>query len=819
MVSAFAPPRGTVYELSTERYSAGELQVVSFRGVEQISRPYAFEILLLGTAIDAASLERDLLGQGATLLMRASGSEEHVFHGVLRRVEAEGIGGGGELRHRFRAFLAPRLWLLGRGRNSRIFQDKTVPEIVGAVLAEGLVPHVFRLMGTYAPRKYCVQYQESDLAFVRRLLAEEGIFYTFEHPADGDRELVVICDDAHLCPPISGSPDLVFRDSGGMEELDGDLRRFRFSRRVAPGSALLADFDFLRPSLDLHAAADARGPEGGFDRARVRVYDHHRDLERSPVDAGTAARALEQHRARAEVGQGESRCRRLAPGRWFSLAGDALAALDGRYTVIRVEHEGHHPELSGGAARDVYENRFACVPAGVTPRPKRPKRRLQQVMETAIVTGPAGQEIHTDEHGRIKVQFHWDREGRRNEHSSCWIRTMQAWAGTGWGFQFIPRIGMEVMVAFLAGDTDRPMVIGATYNAEHPPPFPLPINKTKSGIVTQTSRGGGGYNELSFEDRAGRERVHLHAQRDHEEVVRHDQVSRIGNNRTEQVSGHRFALVSGNDLTSVGGNRTESVTGDETLSVEGSRTSRIEGNATDVVKGRADVRVAADLSTRVGGAERREIQGEADLTFAADLTFRVHGSATTLVGEHDHPRSYVLHVEGQSQLSSTGPTEITSDRGIVLRCGTSTVHLGVDRVEITAETLVLTGSGGRVVLGDDQVKIKAKQRVQALSADTIILKSSGAGVSLTADAKIQGSNVKLGSPVSADDPDSQAATQTTTLELVDHDGRPLPHQRYVIMLGNGEERSGVLDADGKAEILLDEAATVRFPGLADLETA
>ena len=188
------PTSPAAHDLSTDRYPQGELQVVSLRGVEQLSKPYSFEILLLGTSIDAATLERDLLGQPATLWTRRSTDEAYPVHGILRRIEAEGISGGGEQRHRFRAWLAPRLWLLGRGRNSRIFQDLTVREIVAAVLTEGRVDHVFRLMGTYAPRSYCVQHQESDLAFVRRLLAEEGILYWFEHPADQDREVVVFCD-------------------------------------------------------------------------------------------------------------------------------------------------------------------------------------------------------------------------------------------------------------------------------------------------------------------------------------------------------------------------------------------------------------------------------------------------------------------------------------------------------------------------------------------------------------------------------------------------------------------------------------------------
>jgi type VI secretion system secreted protein VgrG len=440
-------------------------------------------------------------------------------------------------------------------------------------------------------------------------------------------------------------------------------------------------------------------------------------------------------------------------------------------------------------------------------------------METAIVTGPAGQEIHTDEHGRVKVQFHWDREGQRNAHSSCWIRTMQAWAGTAWGFQFIPRIGMEVMVVFLTGDTDRPMVIGAVYNAEHPPPFALPASKTKSGIRTQTSRGGGGFNELSFEDRAGFERVYLHAEKDHEVVVRHDQITRVGNQRTEQVSGHRFTLVSGNDLKSVAGNLTESVGGDESRAVEGSRTFRVEGNAAEVVRGRSEVQVMEDQSTRVGGTERREVTGTSDMIFADDLTFRVRGCATMLVGEHDRKRSYLLRVEGDAELSSSGPTELVSDKGIVLRCGTSTVHLASDRIEVTADTLVLKGSGGRITLADDKVKIKAKSAIQGVSDDKIVLKSSGASVKLDDDAKVDGSNVKLKSSASASDSDTTADAQITTIELVDGAGNPIPYQRYVLVLGSGDERSGFLDKDGKADVELDESATVRFPGLVELQSA
>jgi type VI secretion system secreted protein VgrG len=719
-------------------------------------------------------------------------------------------------------WLAPRLWLLGRGRNSRIFQDRSVPEIVSAVLGEAKVDHVFRLLNVHAPRSYCVQHEETDLRFVKRLLAEEGIFFSFEHgPGEADREVVVLSDSADLGVPLPGDPALALAHVDGMAAA-GAVRAFRLGRRVRSGSTLLSQFDFHRPSFDLHAPSEVTNPADVYDERPLWTYHHLGELEGDAVDPSAASLQLEQRRRRAVLAEGEGRARRLEAGRWFELTGNAVPSLDGRYTVVRVEHTATSPDGArfGAQGQDVYENRFHCIPADVAPRPKRPKRRIQQVMETATVVGPGENEIHTDNLGRIKVQFHWDLQGQHDERSSCWIRTMQPWAGTGWGFQFIPRVGMEVLVLFLSGDTDRPMVVGAAYNAEHPVPFPLPGSKTKSGIRTQSTPATTGYNELSFEDRAGWERVHIHAERDHETVVKNDKTSRVGNNSTEQVTGNRFTLVTGNDLKSIGGNRTESVAGDEARTIAGSRTWTVDGNASDVLRGNLDAHFAKDASVRVDGRERREIAGDSDLVVKSDLVQRVTGNHLTTVGRHDAKRSYVLHVEGVTEVSGTDKTVFSSDAGITLRCGDTSITLTPERLEISSPAIVLTGADASIALAEEEVIMKAASRILGVSDDLVHLVSSGASVKLTGDALIGGSKVKLKDQDSESLEDEEAETiEPTTIELVDENGDPIPDQRYVITVG-GVERSGVLDADGKAEIPgLEEDATIRFPGLADAQSA
>ena len=331
-------------------------------------------------------------------------------------------------------------------------------------------------------RVYCVQHHESDLAFVLRMLAEEGIFFRFDHPeVDGasalSREVLVLSDAAEKVPPIAGVDRLPFRESIDGEALRSDdafVSSFRSRRIVAATQVLLRDFDFVHPRYEQRSLTEplvrsARPDLDGRLPSSLGVYEHKMEYEEPDLEGHDSARYLEQLRASSTMHDGESRCVRLRPGRAFSLAESDPPRLDGRYTVTRVEHEGRAPELAPGSESGVYRNRFSSVRAEVPYRPGRPERRIRQVTETATVVGPAREEIHADAHGRVKVQFHWDLDGKANERSSCWIRVSQPWAGPGWGHQFIPRIGMEVVVTFLGGDLDRPLITGTVYNAVNSP--------------------------------------------------------------------------------------------------------------------------------------------------------------------------------------------------------------------------------------------------------------------------------------------------------------------------------------------------------------
>ncbi len=928
-----AVPTNAVFELLVPSFPNGRFSVVSFQGEEAISRPYSFEILTTAIGIDNSAFERDILGQRGSLVMATAAHTSRFVHGVFRHISAEGVSGAAEDQHHYRFWLAPRFELLSKNKNSRIFQDQTVQQIIARILDESHVAHRFELVRTYAPRNYCVQYQETDKHFIERLLAEEGICYFFEHANDErGNETIHFMDDVTVARPFSEDSLLHFRDSGGMSERENDVRRFQKGQQVKPRSTLLREFDWLRPSLELAAGATLNeegeiqlaqqlgnvsrqmafglagipnvsmpgipnvpsvpnlsasdvmggvpgggstassagavanvassvsgvtggiantvssvantvssvantvssvasaiatgafaGPPSRADTPLYRVYEHQSELEQVSVNGPMAQRELESHRRNAVIAEAETRNRMLLPGHSFELHGAAIAAHDGHYLVVRIQHEGHHPEAvrsTSGKTPDIYKNRVWSVPMGTVYRPRRPKRRANQVVETATVVGPPGHEIHTDSHGRIKVQFHWDRHGRFNEHSSCFIRVMQAWAGAAWGAQFIPRIGMEVIVSFVGGDTDRPIVLGCVYNAEHPAPFTLPREKTKSGIRTQsTRRGAGGYNELSFEDRLGHELLHLHAQKDLETIARHNHTARVGVNMTEQVGGNRFSVVGANQVEAVGGNATVAVGGDEQSTVDGSSTTRIRKDASTAIDGSLQHRVAADVHSEIHGEHRHSTTGETQWTTESDVLLRLKGSLVQVVGTHGANRSYALHVEGQSELSSTDETVIRSDKAIVISCGESHIRIGPKSVEVDSPKVLLQGKGGQIVIADDKVKLRAKKLIGAKSDDKVALYGSAALLVLTSEAKLDGSSVKLKASDSSYADEEREEGETTTIELVDQDGNPIPNQRYRILLEGDVQISGVLDAEGKATVRIPSGGEIVFPDLGPAESA
>ncbi len=431
--------------------------------------------------------------------------------------------------------------------------------------------------------------------------------------------------------------------------------------------------------------------------------------------------------------------------------------------------------------------------------PPRPKRKSVQVTLTATVVGPDGEEIWVDEKGQIKVQFHWDREGTYDEKSSCWIRTMQPWGGARWGHQFIPRVGMEVVVTFEGGDPDKPLVLGSVNNGTHPPPFQLPGDKTRSGLRTQSSPGGVGFNELSFEDAAGQEQVFLHAQKNLDEVV--------GKNHTLLVKNDERIRVMANRLDTIEKNLEEIVRGDHR--------SRVDGSRLDVVVGDSDARVSGMLVTRVEGKERRRVEGPADLEYADDLTTRARGCVTTVVGKNDKKRSWSTHAEGTAGLSSTDSTRVTSDKELVLAVGKSSIRITSEKIEIVSGNVSARGGGGGLSASDSGLALSSKGDAQLVVGGQLVLKTGGASIAMGQEVKIDGQKILMNSPASAKDPPPQQPDPPTTVELLDESGAPLAYTRFLAVLDDASEVSGFTDKDGKVELDLPMGGKITFPDLKD----
>ena len=799
--------RLTTLAVSAGPYHDGQLRVASFRCLERMSHPFSLTLNLSSGVIAPADIEVSLVGQPATLWIPLPDAPPRAIRGITSWVETRGALLHD--RHAFRLGIAPRLWLLTRRKGSRIFQDQTVLEVIARVLTEGAVAHRFEITSAYPKRAYCVQYQETDFAFVARLCAEEGLFYIFDHVSEGDAvatEVVVFGDHPSSYRAITGDPVLTYRESegpGALSPKESHVQRFLARRKIRPTSVLMSDYDFKRPLL--HLSATAATPQlggevtSGTPEDRERIYDHHGGYEENDVTRPVAAGVrLEQHRRSAQVGRGRSQCRRLASGARFTLEDHDADDLNGDYLVTRVEHTGFAQE-SPGKDHPLYANRFECVPADVRFRPRRPEERLGQVVETATVVGPGGQEIYTDEFGRIKVQFHWDLDGKRDERSSCWVRVSQAWAGSGWGAQFIPRIGMEVLVAFLGGDTDRPIVTGCLYNSIHQPPFFLPTQKTRSGIVTQSTLGGGGFNELSFEDDKDREQIRLHAQRDLDEEVRRRHTTLVGEDQRIEVRGEQHNAVTGDQRERVGGSRHGDIHGDQTEHVYGKRTVRVERDQTSEVGGNHAVRVMGD--------SKEVVTGDAVRFFRDGYTLQIDGQASTTVGAHGDAGKSDFYVFGDQVTGAEGHLTLVAKKSITLQCGDSVISLTPEGLKIGAKVLALAGSEGATMKGKGPALNLGEEA--EIVAKTIKIFSKNASLELSDDAHLRGKKVLLNcdtvKPPEVDSEMGRKKTKPLKVKLSDVALAAYANKTYKLNV-DGNLFEGTTNASGTVEQEIPETA-------------
>nr|WP_232487933.1 type VI secretion system tip protein VgrG [Pectobacterium parmentieri] len=532
--------------------------VVDFQLSEALNQPFALSLNLASPlpGVDFGAV----LDQPCELRVWYEGELKRRVSGII---SAFAQGDTGFRRTRYQAEVRPALWRLGLRTNARIFQAQKPEDIIGTLLEEsGITDYAFALRHDHAPREYCVQYRESDLAFVTRLAAEEGLY--FFHEFEAGKHRVVFADDAGA---LSKGPELFFNlATQGLSEGEY-VRRFRYAEAVSTAEVALKDYSFKTPAYGLlHRKMSG---ELEHQRETYQHFDYPGRFKKDPSGKAFTGYRLDALRAGAMTGSGESNAAMLMPGSSFTLTEHPNPTLNAAWQLVAITHSGQQPqalEEESGGEPTTYSNSFEVVSAKSTWRAGLPYKPMVDGPQIATVVGPSGEEIYCDEYGRIKLQFPWDRYGASDDQSSCWVRVSQGWAGGQYGLIAIPRIGHEVIVSFLEGDPDQPIVTGRTFHATNPSPYPLPANKTRTSLRTSTHKGAG-FNELRFEDQAGQEEVFIHAQKDMNTVVL--------NNRSTTVTADHTESVGGNQTVSVEKDQHTEIQGEQAIAIIGSRSTVI----------------------------------------------------------------------------------------------------------------------------------------------------------------------------------------------------------------------------------------------------
>ena len=601
------------------------MYLTEFIGTEGISMPFSFELTLLSEThnIDFTKI----IGKNVTVSLSLADGSVRFFNGIISRFSqgrGGGEGGGDPRFSHYRATLVPWFWLLSRYINSRIFQDQSVRDIVEKVFIDRFFfDYDIRLEKPYEKRTYCVQYRETDLNFISRLLEEEGIYYFFEHKNDHHTLVLADVPGKHL--PCPNQEEARYQTSAGGWSDQDVVTSIEKMQEIRFGKYTLRDFNFETPNIDLSGDARTRDRLGPGERE---IYDYPGKFGTRGEGSFVAYRRMEEEEAKITTIPGSSVCRAFASGYRFKLKNHYRNDMnDKEFVLTYIDHEANQAySLPGSAASEgetefSYRNQFACIPFDIPFRPpRRTEKPFVRGLQTARVAGLLGEEIYTDQYGRVKVKFHWDREGSRSDDkSSCWIRVGQLWAGLGWGTLFIPRVGDEVLVDFLEGDPDRPIIVGSVYNGDTPPLYPLPDEKTKTTIKTKSYPDDPGFNEIRFEDKKGQEEVFIHAEKNLV-IQAKSGISKSGASETISIGGDRKTTVKANDTITVEGNRETTIQGNETLNVtgpiaiKGDSTITLEGSGEIHIKSTAKVLIEApDVQIKGSGYVKIESGGANDV--------------------------------------------------------------------------------------------------------------------------------------------------------------------------------------------------------------
>ncbi|TVR55854.1 MAG: type VI secretion system tip protein VgrG [Puniceicoccaceae bacterium] len=628
-----------------------------FAGVEELGRPFRYDLELVSE--DPAVDPDQLLAQNVTLRLQLHDGGTRYFNGVVSRFWQTGFRD--DIAH-YRAEIVPWFWLLTQAADCRIFQEKHAVDIVEDILRDsGLGDHELRLSTTYPVREFCVQYRESHFDFISRLLEEEGIAYYFK--VENGKHTLILADSAGAHDPC---PDLEEAHWHQPSKTLGDapyvtswIRRQTFrTTRFAHH-----DFDFNAPRTSLLAKSLIQREHAN---ANLEVFDYPGFYSDVSEGERLANVRLQEIQAGHQVFEGTSTIRSFTVGHKFTLSDHPTAAHNREYLLTRVTHELVTEFAEGfkadGKEKYLYQASLEAIPSDVPFRPARlTPRPFIRGPQTAIVVGPSGEEIHTDVHGRIKVQFPWDRRGAYDDTSSCWIRVAQEWAGKNWGALFLPRIGQEVMVEFLEGDPDRPIITGRLYNGDQKPPYALPDNKTVSTMRSLSSKDGGGYNELRFQDLKGQEMLFLHAEKDHHLKVKNDSVTQIGHDQHEvveqdsstEIKNNRNLVVGAEEKHKVAGDRHVTVEGKEAKKVAGTQSLKVDGDVAEEFGGDQSVQISNDLYLKAGS--NIVIEAGSNLTLKVGNSFIAIEGGGIKIGTNG---DIVLEAKGKLKGEGTGGLEL-----------------------------------------------------------------------------------------------------------------------------------------------------------------
>ena len=587
-----------VFKLDIEGFSH-DLQVLEFRAKERLNQPYAVKLELVSERPD---LDLDsLLHRPAFLRF---GPENSGIHGQVYQIAQ---GDSGKRLTRYQMTLVPRLAYLTHCHNQRIFQHLSVPQIIAKVLKDqGMQSDVWRfeLSAEYRPRLYCVQY-EADLHFLQRLCEEEGLHFHFEHSPDG-HVLVFGDDQTSFSKP---SQSTAYRPGSGMVAEAPVIDRFKLRLETRPTHVSRRDYDFEKPRLELES--EAKNPL----LPHLEDYGFPGQFTHRERGKHLANRALERHRADYRQAEGRSDQSAMRSGHFVEMTEHPRADWNGLWLVTEVKHVGLQPQVLEESITDAspqdgfsqgYRNHFVATPWDVLFRPalEHAKPRITG-NQHAIVTGPPGEEIYCDEYGRVKVQLPWDREGQHSEQSSCWLRVATGWAHDRYGSVLIPRVGMEVLVGFTDGDPDKPFILNCLPNASTPVPLDLPAEHTRSIFRSQSSPGGGGYNELRIEDKKGAEEIALRAQRDFVQLVLNDERIQVDNQRTVIIGGTASHDLRSEEQHLTHGNRLTELKQDDHLLVHGDQHIRV---ASQRLSATQQIHLSAGQQVVIDGGARLSVQ-------------------------------------------------------------------------------------------------------------------------------------------------------------------------------------------------------------------